>query len=388
MGYVMRSTARNVLGRIILACTAMLLTEATFAPTLQAQTTAPVKPAKGHKAAAPQGEAQKPDPAAAERAMDAGIKDYEAGKYDAAVQTLSSAMQGGALPGTRVARALYFRGSAYRKLGKPAQAISDLTSALWLKGGLSETERSDALAQRDAAYKEAGIESAPAVASSVGKAPPAVSNAATAAPQASAIAAPAQPASQQVAAIAPSPPAASAEGSSGITGFFGGLFGGSSGAPPPASAGAAATTTTGTISPPPEPVASSWSSTTQASTGVRPTPTAPAVQAATPTKSATKLAAASPAAVAPAPAVASGRFRLQVAAVRSREEADKVLTRLKKEFAKKMGGREALVDEAVIGNMGTFYRVRIGPYASANEPRQLCITLRASAGFDCLVVTQ
>ena len=37
--------------------------------------------------------------------------------------------------------------------------------------------------------------------------------------------------------------------------------------------------------------------------------------------------------------------------------------------------------------MGTFYRVRVGPYADAKEPQQLCGGLRSS-GFDCLVVIQ
>ena len=43
--------------------------------------------------------------------------------------------------------------------------------------------------------------------------------------------------------------------------------------------------------------------------------------------------------------------------------------------------------KSVIGSMGTFYRVRLGPYASAGEPETLCNALR-SDGFDCLVVTQ
>ncbi len=55
--------------------------------------------------------------------------------------------------------------------------------------------------------------------------------------------------------------------------------------------------------------------------------------------------------------------------------------------AEQLGGRQPEVDEAVIGSMGTFYRVRLGPYASAKEPEQLCVALR-SDGFDCLVVTQ
>ena len=47
-----------------------------------------------------------------------------------------------------MAKALFYRGVAYRQQRKPAQAISDLTSALWLKGGLGGSDRADALQQR------------------------------------------------------------------------------------------------------------------------------------------------------------------------------------------------------------------------------------------------
>jgi hypothetical protein len=61
--------------------------------------------------------------------------------------------------------------------------------------------------------------------------------------------------------------------------------------------------------------------------------------------------------------------------------------KLKAGHGPSLNGREPLVDEAVIGNFGTFYRVRVGPYADAKEPGRLCNSLRPS-GFDCLVVTQ
>ncbi len=56
-----------------------------------------------------------------------------------------------------MAKALYYRGTAYRKQGKPAQAISDLTTAAWLKGGLSDSDRAQAMEQRQLAYSEAGL---------------------------------------------------------------------------------------------------------------------------------------------------------------------------------------------------------------------------------------
>jgi cell division septation protein DedD len=85
--------------------------------------------------------------------------------------------------------------------------------------------------------------------------------------------------------------------------------------------------------------------------------------------------------------VPSGKFRLQVAAVRSRSEAEALAGLVVGRHAEQLGGRQPEVDEAVIGSMGTFYRVRLGPYANAKEPEQLCVALR-SDGFDCLVVTQ
>ena len=396
MGYVMRSPslyrrALAALGQKVPRSAGPVVLITILATAAAAQTTGPVGPgapaaksAKGQKAQPAAAVAAKPDPAAAERAMESGIKFYEGGKNDVAAATLSGAMQGGALPGPKMARALYYRGLAYKKLGKPAQAISDLTSALWLKGGLSEGERTDALAQREAAYREAGIASAPAVTTTAAKANPSTATPAKATASAQSATTAAAVAPVQTAEAAK--PAESTSGNS-ITGFFGGLFGGGStaSAAPPASAGAA--TTTGTLTPPPpEPAASSWNSTTKASSGVK--PTAPPVAAAPTPAAQTKVAAAPTSSATAAPTVAEGKFRLQVAAVRSREEANAVAARLKKDFAKKIGGREPIIDEAAIGNMGTFYRVRVGPYASANEPRQLCITLRASAGFDCLVVTQ
>lgn len=73
--------------------------------------------------------------------------------------------------------------------------------------------------------------------------------------------------------------------------------------------------------------------------------------------------------------------------MRSRREADDVAARLRQEHAAKLGRRSPVVDEAVFGNMGTFYRVRLGPFAEAGEPSRLCAALNAS-GFDCLVLAQ
>jgi SPOR domain len=371
----------------------------------------------------------------AKRTLEAAIKAYESGKSDEAIKGLDAALHAG-LTGQQTARALYYRGLANRKLGKPGLAISDLTSALWLKDGLVGADREAALKNRAAAYQEAGISTVPDVpqssnsvdasatnptgwqtAMSASPSAPAAS-VAPAAPNAPAKThsnpgylsafssdAPSGPASDapaegpahapgsSLAAMstgqgAPEPAPAAPTSTGGIGGFFssiGSIFGGGTSSPTNANDGAV---TTSSITPaPPQPApapataATSWSDTTQVTTAAP----GPDIGSAFVTKVSTsdkapraeKVAAREPA----------GKFRLQVAAVRSRSEADALAAKLVANHGNELGARQPEISEAVLGSMGTFYRVRVGPYADAKEPQQLCGGLRSS-GFDCLVVTQ
>lgn len=485
-----------------------------------------------------QGVAKKGDPSVALKAYDTGAKAYEAGKFNEAVTSLSAALANGGLPSQQMAKALYYRGAAYRKQGKPAQAISDLTTAVWMKGGLSDTDRAQALDERKTAYQEAGlgdtppaigqapldapaktaaaasaqapaaapvpskpgatltqvtpqsgigsffsslipssltssspVPSAPApvaeTAATAGQAAPAPVAAAPVAVATSSVPSPfdvpAGPApkavaqqAQEVAAFAPAavsvsgspaapaaadvpafqtqttgasaaamapapappasapaaqvsfaepaaapaapapalsalPPDAPAEPSTGpsplaqageavsnagksVGSFFGNLFKGNG-------AGETATQTpsspVATSSTGPSTAVSSWNGSTEVE----------AASSANKAKAPKPVTAAAPA-QAPAPGVQpSGRYRLQVAAVRSREEANQLAAGLKQKHMAMLGAAEPVVDEAVIGNFGTFYRVRVGPYADAKVPGQMCSSLRPH-GYDCLVVSQ
>lgn len=389
---------------------------------------APAKAAKAAKGgdAAPAAETKK-DPAAALKSLEAGVKAYETGKTEQAVQSISYALSGGGLPSQQMARALYYRGLAYRKQAKPAQAISDLTSAIWLKGGLGEAERAGAIENRAAAYREAGLGDPPpladtartASASASAAAAPVAAQAAkpaaaptqnwqtatsggaasvpapasTSSSGASALAAaPAAPALAAAPAAVPVPEATGGAGSS-VGNFFSGLFGGNSST---AEAKAAATPPT-TASTGPAAATSSWSDATQVAAAkgnaaAKPSasvtssaPTADASKARVPVQQTAAVAAAAPPAP-PQPAL-KGKFRLQVAAVRSRAEAETLAQKLKQSHGASIGGREPVIEESVIGAMGTFYRVRVGPYADAGEPRKLCSQIKPD-GFDCLVVTQ
>lgn len=360
---------------------------------LAAAQTAP-KPA-GPSPAAPAGVAspatktpQKPkqrDPAEAQRAIDNGVKLLQSGKVEPAISTFSAVIAAGNLPPPLMAKALFHRGQAYRKAGKPAQAISDLQSALWLKGGLVEPERAEAIQARIEAYREAGLpdQSTPtseaAAEKSARRAKTAADSAATGEGRAPARA-PVSPSVVASAApsTAPAPaPAAPAASSGGASNFFSSLFGGGSSASQPAPAKPAETAAVKAE------VGQAWSSITSVKS---PRDTGKGAQNA----SAAAVAPAAPAASAAATVRAvdaTGRFRAQVALVRSAAEAQAVVAKLKKDYGVALAKHEPAIDQATLGNMGAFYRVRVGPYATQAEAQTLCSTLKGS-GLDCVPVTQ
>lgn len=352
--------ARDWPGLVLAAVTALAVTATALAvdPVAAQTTKASKKTAKKPAAEDESGEQGQPkkkkqDPAEAQKTIEAAQKLIEAGKADAAVQSLTATLTAGNLPPGLMARALLYRGTAYRQQQKPALAIADLTQALWLKGGLSEADRAEALRQRTAAYGDAGV-------SDTG-----VASASTPARTASSLNA------VTTGSNVPSDSAPAPSSGSGWN-LFGGLFGGSnSSAPQPAPPPKAAVVPSPV---PSQPSASSWSSTTE----VRPTTVAMAPQAPVVTQS------PPPPVAAPRP---EGKFRVQLGLVRTESEAGAIAARVSGELATIFEARNASVDQAVVGNMGTMYRVRVGPYASANDGQAVCGRLKGT-GLDCLVTSQ
>jgi hypothetical protein len=306
---------------------------------------------------------KKQDPAEAQRGVDAATKLLQAGKTEPAVQSLTGILNVGNLPPSVMAKALYVRGVAYRQQSKPAQAISDLTSALWLKGGLNETDRTEALKQRSGAYTDAGLTEAGEPLSVAAKERPN-------APGKGWGAVTSEPAS--------APPLQPPSGG----GWFQNLFGASASpakAPEPQQAPAPPKETASIERPAaPQPAAGpapriskAWTSNTQVDRE------APAV---VPTR---RPPAAAPPPVAAKPA---GKYRVQLATVLTQEEAKALEAKAQREHAAVLESREAEIDQAVLGNMGSFYRLRFGPYATVQEAQAVCAKLKGS-GFDCMSVT-
>jgi hypothetical protein len=425
----------------------------------------PKRPAAKAPAEKPKGQDAAAD---TDRVLDTAAKSLAEGNADAATTALDSILSGGGLSNKHMARALYLRGVAHHKKARLAQAIADLTSAVWLKDGLSDQDRTAALKERSEISREVGVADtgAPpgAAAPSASPAPAAQTGLITRPPPVGApglteggfprvvataperapppprqdpVAQPSQaPAPQTglvtrpppiggpglteggfprvVANAPPSTPAAPRAGSGGdgvvlnsgkatsswesgtsvgtrdrsppvedrpkthaaapapggapasgggVGEFFSGLFGGGSPSSPPARATKTAD-------------APSWSTSVREPTNGR--------SARKPAEKSTALATS---AVPAQSKGAQGGYQLQVAAVRSRAEAESVAARLKKEHGRVIGSHRLEVDETVYGNMGTFYRVRLGPFAAADESKALCNQLRTK-GYDCLVVTE
>ncbi len=412
--------------------------------------------------------AKQPTAQGAVKAYEAGVKAFDKGKVGDAVTSLSAALRQGGLPPQKMAKALFYRGSAYRKQKKPAQAISDLTSAVWIKGGLSDGDRLAAIEQRKAAYKEAGLGTnvpqglqpgagvpSTAVATAVPvvpKAPPkavpakagpakvisAESGTATSAWTTTADTAPevkkqvakapppaapeASPFSALTPSITPTPPPATtvsalprggdapaaqpgagigntvsnigtsiSNGFSGVGSFFGNMFSSNSAPPAPALNQGTQIATSSTARGPQlnatqqapstsaPVVTQGWSSATKPYTDVKRPPARPVQSAAVARKPA-------PVPTPKASTPRAGKFRLQVAAVRSEAKAQQVVAQLNSKYAKELAGVRPEIDATALGNMGTFYRVRVGPYADTKSPRSLCARLKPD-GYDCLIVT-
>ncbi|KUO54941.1 MAG: hypothetical protein APF80_13895 [Alphaproteobacteria bacterium BRH_c36] len=334
----------------------------------------------------------KATPADGRKTVIEGIKAYEAGKMDKAVATLSGAVKSGGLSSQDLAKAFYYRGLAYQRSGQSAQAIADLTNAVWMKGGLSPEEQQTALEARGKAYAAVGVQDPGPPGTSIGTpsltaqasgvAAPAVSPAKPAdvgAPPKSIKAAPAAGFATQV--VKAPDVSSEAEGSapssdnplSGVGNFFSNLFSGGSSSAPPATAPSATASIGAPATEEGAPSAvSAWSSETSVSVAK--------ADPARVRKTAVRKTAA--AAVATDPA---GAYKLQVAAVRSRDEAERLASQLKQKHSGPLGARVPDISETVFGNMGTFYQVNVGPFALTSETDKVCKVLKAD-GYDCLVV--
>lgn len=83
----------------------------------------------------------------------------------------------------------------------------------------------------------------------------------------------------------------------------------------------------------------------------------------------------------------SGTHLVQVGSFRSEAEAIADWRRIERRFPGLLAGKARHVASADLGERGVFYRLRIGPFASVDDARAHCQSLK-DGGQDCLAVRQ
>ena len=84
------------------------------------------------------------------------------------------------------------------------------------------------------------------------------------------------------------------------------------------------------------------------------------------------------------PALAAGDYFVQVASVRSDQDARNGWARLQKAQAELFGDLVLDVQRADLGDRGIFYRIRTGPFPNRATAQDMCAQIKA-AKLDCLV---
>jgi hypothetical protein len=372
-----------------------------------------------------------------------GAASLAAGKYDNAVRQLSATINADGVAPGEAAKALYLRGIAYRKLGQPSRAIADLGAAIWL--GLPEGDRIKALVNRGLAFQSAGLakegeaDIALARKSGGGEVDQLIAEGGGSTEGAAAIAAfstSVTPESQGYGSNAQAPAAPAAEtpartasasgqwtttasadtgesASSGnrVSRWWGSVTGSSSSEQPAASTPGESTAPTPAPSKPPSAPSTGWGAQTQQTASATvPTSAPPATSSqprapstgwgaqtqggdtvvasdASPSQSrwsrwfSKSAEAEAPAAPAAAPTVGSGGFRLQLATSRSEQEAKDLWKKVSSEN-QAVAGAQPEIEKVDIGNFGTFYSLKIGPFPDKAESLKVCNALKRN-GVDC-----
>ena len=94
------------------------------------------------------------------------------------------------------------------------------------------------------------------------------------------------------------------------------------------------------------------------------------------------MATASPAS--PVPSGGGGNYLLQLSPTRSEAEAS-ALWKIVIKQNQQLASLQPRVEKTDMGNLGTFYRLQIGPFPDKAESLKLCNALKRS-GVDCFLV--
>jgi cell division protein FtsN len=80
----------------------------------------------------------------------------------------------------------------------------------------------------------------------------------------------------------------------------------------------------------------------------------------------------------------SGSYVVQVASQKSEADAQASFKALQQKYPSVLGGQQASIRRADLGEKGVFYRAQVGPFTSAEQAAEMCSNLK-SAGGQCIV---
>lgn len=93
---------------------------------------------------------------------------------------------------------------------------------------------------------------------------------------------------------------------------------------------------------------------------------------------------------APAPTIAvntpmpAGSYIVQVASQKTEQEAQAAWQQVQQRYASVLGGQQAQIRRANLGERGTFYRAQLGPFNDRARASEICENLKA-AGGECII---
>ncbi len=322
---------------------------------------------------APTGKVKTPKkPSAAARSLKGGIAAAKTGKYQTAVVKLSAAIKAGELGLKDTARALMYRGIAYRNLNKPSLAIADLSGALWKKTALSPSER--ALASQERAAVVAGKQPA---ASRSQRAGPAIAGRPGAPQRARRTTSGSWATKSRVAAK----PRTVRIGNK--------VYTVPKGSTPKKRAGAGWQTGQATPAAKPSKKTARTNAVRRRAGKQRSRQTGWKTRAGKVRRADKKVVAARrvgrKVGKKRQAVKLRGTYRVQIAALRNRADAVALAQRVRLKHKGVLSSRSPRVEKGIMGNIGTMYQVRVGPFRSAAATKKLCARLR-SDGLDCFLI--
>jgi sporulation related protein len=92
-----------------------------------------------------------------------------------------------------------------------------------------------------------------------------------------------------------------------------------------------------------------------------------------------------PTQIAPAGEASSGGYLVQVSSQKSEADAQASYRALQGKYPGVLGSQSSLVKRVDLGEKGVYYRAFAGPFSSADQAAQVCSSLKAAGGPQCLI---